>query len=111
MKILSENDIQLLNTLIKDECEFIEKGFIVSQYMGKTFLRNSITSFIDNYLFKVYGACIPSFSSEYRYFVLGIVNTINSDYLESVIQELLIPTIGMVSNHELLNALSKIGKL
>lgn len=111
MKILSDNDIELLNILINNEVEFIEKGFMISELIGLMFLRNSIKSFLENYLYKIYGNCIPSFSSEYRYFVIGLINNINSKYYVNVIKELLIPNVGMLDNTELLSYLNQIGKI
>ena len=109
MKKLTELDIVLLVNLIKSELEIIEKGFMISEMLGKVFLSNAINEFKDIYLKNKYGEIIPSMSTEYRYFILGILKTINDEFKELVIQEVLIPTIGKVPTDELLKILNDTG--
>ena len=109
MKKLTELDIVLLDNLIKSELEIIEKGFMISEMLGKVFLSNAINEFKDVYLKNKYGEIIPSMSTEYRYFILGILKTINDEFKELVIQEVLIPTIGKVPTDELLKILNDTG--
>lgn len=52
MKKLTELDIVLLDNLIKSELEIIEKGFMISEMLGKAFLSNAINEFKDVYLKK-----------------------------------------------------------
>lgn len=106
MKQLTELDTVLIDHLVKSELEIIEKGFMLSEMIGKVFLSNAINEFRDVYLKNKYGEIIPSMSTEYRYFILGILKKVKDEFKESVIQEVLIPTIGVVSTDELLKALN-----
>jgi hypothetical protein len=45
MKILSQEDTDLLTTLANNEIVVIEKGFAISEFMGKLFLSNAINDF------------------------------------------------------------------
>lgn len=106
MKQLTELDTVLIDHLVKSELEIIEKGFMLSEMMGKVFLSNAINEFRDVYLRTKYGEIIPSMSTEYRYFILGILKKVKDEFKECAIQEVLIPTIGVVSTDELLKALN-----
>lgn len=44
MKMLNKKYVELLDCLIKSELQLIELGFEKSDFLGKVFLRNSITS-------------------------------------------------------------------
>ncbi len=107
MKILDENTIQELDKLIDMECELLNKGYSISNTVGNTFLSNSITSFVDNFLKIVYGEIIPSYSSEYRYFIVGILKNIDNAYFEEAMQEVLIPTVRRIGSEELLSILNE----
>lgn len=106
MKILTKLHTDLLDHLIKCELEIIEKGFSISKTTGKIFLQNTLTHFKDNYLKKLYGDIIPSFCSEYRYFLLGLLKDIKKEYLDCAISEVLIPKIGRVTTDDLLSILN-----
>lgn len=102
MKILTENDCELLDMLIKSELEIIEKGFLVSDFTGKVFLSNSINDFKNIHLYAKYGDIIPSICTEYRYFIIGLLKNINEKFRTTSIQEVLIPTVGNLPTEELL---------
>lgn len=106
MKILDENDIELLDIMVKNEIEFIHKGFKVSELLGKLFISNSISSFVNNHLKNTHGKeILPQFSSEYRYFIVGLLKNINDEFKEVVTREILIPTVKKTNNEELLTIL------
>jgi hypothetical protein len=92
--------------IIDNELKLIESGFCISEYLGKIFLQNSITSFVNLYLYKVYGKdLIPVLSMEYRYFILGILIRIKDEFKEYAINEILIPKFGKIKTDELLSYL------
>ncbi|WP_152632518.1 hypothetical protein [Aliarcobacter butzleri] len=106
MNIISEEEKQLLNELIKMEVEFIEGGFKASTERGKMFFSNSLTHFVSTYLEPKYKSkIIPSMSTEYRYLLLGILANIDNKYLNSLIRESLIPTYKNISTSQLLEAI------
>lgn len=107
MKVLTLEDTQLLNSLIESELKLIETGFSVSSFVGKIFLQNTITSFKENYLESVYGKIIPALSTEYRYFIIGILKNIRDEYKELAISEVIVPAIGRVNTDTLLKCLSQ----
>lgn len=102
MKKLTKNDSELLESLIKSEIELIEKGFMLSEFTGKVFLSNSINEFKNVHLKAKYGEIIPSMCTEYRYFVVGLLKSINDEYRSIAIREILLPTIGNASTEEIL---------
>ena len=99
---LNEEVIGLLNEVIQMEIEHINRGFNASELLGKVFLENTIKSFVDNYLKKIYGDIIPQYSSEYRYFIVGILKQIDDDFKELALCEILIPTVQALGDEELL---------
>lgn len=107
MKVLSELDRQELDLLIEMECELLNKGYSISELTGNTFLSNTITSFANDYLKKIYGNIILQYSSEYRYFIVGLLKNIDKAYLEMALKEMLIHTVREISSEELLEALNK----
>jgi len=106
MKLLTDNDKILLDKLIEMDIVFIEKGFKISDFTGRLFLQNSINSFKNEYLRKIYGDCIFSFSTEYRYFIIGLLKNIDDKYKDSALSEVLIATTGYVTSDELLKILN-----
>ena len=106
MKVLNEADKKLLDSLVTNELVIIEKGFSISEFTGKVFLKNAITDFIDIHLKAKYGEIIPSMCREYRYCLIGLLKNINAEYKSSALSEVLIPTIGKVPTDELLKALN-----
>lgn len=107
MKKLSSKDIQELDLLIVMECELLNKGYSISELTGNIFLSNSITSFKNDYLKKCYGDIIPQFSSEYRYFIVGLLKNISKDYADAALKEVFMRTVRDISSEELLEALNK----
>ena len=108
MKMLNKKYVELLDCLIKSELQLIELGFEKSDFLGKVFLRNSITSFEEIYLKNIYVNFIPVFTIEYRYFLIGLLKEIKDEYKHFTISEILIPKIGKVHTDELLNCLKEI---
>ncbi|MFX4240281.1 hypothetical protein ACOL3H_07245 [Aliarcobacter butzleri] len=105
MNKLTEDKINLLDTLIKMELEIIEKGFSISEFMGKMLLSNSISDFKENYLRKTYGDTIPSLSTEYRCFIIGLLKNIKDEYRDIATREVIVPTIGNIETEKLLKIL------
>lgn len=111
MKVLTVNDLKLLNICIKNELELIEKGFEISELTGKLFLQNAISDFKESYLRRTYGNIVPALSTEYRYFIVGILKGLKDEYRDVATTYILIPEFGDVSNDILFEALSnKCGK-
>lgn len=106
MKILDEKDIAILDFIVNNEIGFINKGFEASELLGKVFISNSINSFVDNNLKKLYGDIVPQFSSEYRYFIVGLLKGIDDKFKDIALKEVLIPTIRRIKDEELLSALN-----
>lgn len=105
MIVLDNQNKDLLDTVIKNELNLIEIGFTISVNLGKVFLQDSINSFCEIYLKNKYGKVIPSLSTEYRYFIIGILTNIKKEYQDYVINEILIPKFGNIDTQELLNNL------
>lgn len=105
MKILTQSEIELLNYVIKNEIEFINLGYKLSATTGHYFVSNAITSFVDIYLQRIYGNIVPQFSSEYRFFILGLLSNIDRAFKDDLLIEILIPTVGKISDKELYEAL------
>lgn len=106
MKVLNEDDKELLDLLVKSELEIIEKGFSISEFTGKVFLQNAIRDFKNIHLKAKYGEIIPSMCMEYRYFIIGLLKGIKEEYKSNAVHEVLIPTVGAISTDELLKALN-----
>lgn len=106
MKVLSDDDKELLDSLVLNELVIIEKGFLISEFTGKVFLQNAITDFKKIHLKAKYGEIIPSMCMEYRYFIIGLLKGIKEEYKSNAVQEVLIPTVGAISTDELLKALN-----
>lgn len=105
MKLLNDEEKELLKQLIHNELLIIEKGFSFSIFTGNVFLENAITEFRDTYLKRKYGEFIPSMCIEYRYFIVGLLKEIKDEFRAAAIQEVLIPKIGKVTTEELLKTL------
>ncbi len=103
MRLLDERTIEELDILIKMESDHINRGFAISEELGRIFLSNSLTSFIDIYLKVLYKiAIIPAMSTEYRYFIIGILKSLDDACRDIAILEVLIPSIGKVETEVLL---------
>lgn len=102
MKILAEEDVLLLKTLAGSEAENINMAFNLSDTTGLVFLSNSITSFQDIYLKKIYGVIVFSMCSEYRTFIIELLKNIKSDYQHTALSELLVPQIKKINDEELI---------
>lgn len=102
---LTNEIIKELDTLIENEVSLIEFGFNKSELLGKVYIGNSISSFVENYLNRKYGNVAPQLSAEYRYFIIGILNNISQEFKEIALKEVLIPTVRNVGNTELLQVL------
>lgn len=105
MQIITPEQQLLLNHIISRECENINLAFNNSELLGKVMLSNAITSFKNVYLMSIYGDIIPAMSTEYRYFVIGILNGIKEEYQGIAISEVILPTIPEFDTDELLLAL------
>lgn len=105
MKILSQEDTDLLTTLANNEIVVIEKGFVISEFMGKLFLSNAINDFKNIHLKAKYGDIIPSMCTEYRLFIFKILENIKDEYRGLAIKEVIVPTIGEFETKDLLKAL------
>lgn len=93
MIYLENKDLIELEKLIKFESINIEKCFSLSINLGKLFFLNVLTDFKKVYLKKKYGyEIIPNLSTEYRYFLIGLLNNINPKYLKYLQREAIFPT-------------------
>lgn len=108
MKILSKIETVYLDILLTMEIGNIERGFEISETLGKLFLNNAIDSFVKNFLNRIYGDIIPSFSSEYRYFICGLLKGFKDNYKEIVFVEVLIPKVQRLNDTELLEQLKEL---
>ena len=79
MKILSQEDTDLLTTLANNEIVVIEKGFAISEFIGKVFLSNAINDFKNIHLKAKYGDIIPSMCTEYRLFIFKLLENIKNE--------------------------------
>lgn len=105
MKILDEKTIGELTQLAQMEADIINKCFEKSQKLGLTMLNNSIGSFAENYLKKIYGNIVLSMCSEYRFFILELTKIIDKKFQDAVISELLIPQARTLKDTELFEQL------
>lgn len=105
MKILSQEETDLIIKLVNMELVVIEKGFAISEFMGKIFLLNSINDFKNIYLKAKYGDIIPSMCTEYRCFILNLLQNIKEEFRGLAIREIITPTIGKFETEDLLKAL------
>lgn len=105
MKKLSQKEVELLTILANKELEVIEKGFTISEFMGKVFLTNAINDFKNIHLKAKYGDIIPSMCTEYRLFIFKILENIKDEYRGLAIKEVIVPTIGEFETKDLLKAL------
>lgn len=71
------------------ELEVIEKGYILSERLGKLLLRGCVDSFKYSYLGKKYGNIIPSMSAEYRTFIIELLKNIDNKFLKPSFEELI----------------------
>lgn len=105
MILISTDEKELLDLLVKSELEVIEKGFSISELTGKAFLQNAITDFKDVHLAAKYGNIIPSMCMEYRYFIVELLKGIKVEYRGLAVREVIVPTVGSVTTLELLNSI------
>lgn len=105
MKKLSQKEVELLTILANNEIVVIEKGFAISEFMGKLFLSNAINDFKNIHLKAKYGDIIPSMCMEYRLFIFKILENIKDEYRGLAIKEVIVPTIGEFETKDLLKAL------
>ncbi len=107
MNKLTEDEKDLLDILVKNEIEVIEKGFLISEFMGKLFLSNSISDFKNIHLNAKYGEIIPAMCMEYRYFIIGLLKKIKDEYRDVATREVIVPTIGNIETQKLLKILKE----
>lgn len=107
MKVLSQDEKNLLDILVKNEIEVIEKGFLISEFMGKLFLSDSISDFKNIHLKAKYDEIIPSMCMEYRYFIIELLKNIKNEYRDVATREVIVPTIGNIETEELLRILEE----
>ncbi|MCT7564121.1 hypothetical protein ACOTWR_06585 [Aliarcobacter butzleri] len=107
MNKLTEDEKDLLDILVKNEIEVIEKGFLISEFMGKLFLSNSISDFKNIHLKAKYGEIIPAMCMEYRYFIIGLLKKIKDEYRDVATREVIVPTIGNIETEKLLKILKE----
>ncbi|MFX4155522.1 hypothetical protein ACOL23_11295 [Aliarcobacter butzleri] len=107
MNKLTEDEKDLLDILVKNEIEVIEKGFFISEFMGKLFLSNSISDFKNIHLKAKYGEIIPAMCMEYRYFIIGLLKKIKDEYRDVATREVIVPTIGNIETEKLLKILKE----
>ena len=107
MKVLSQDEKDLLDILVKNEIEVIEKGFLISEFMGKLFLSNSISDFKNIHLNAKYGEIIPAMCMEYRYFIIELLKKIKDEYRDVATREVIVPTIGNIETEKLLKILKE----
>lgn len=100
MKILNEEEVNLLKELAIGEAGLINIGFNESKHLGLMFLSNALTSFEENYLKPRYGNIITSFSSEYRVLLVEILKNIDDLYKSDILSEILIPKVKKISEEE-----------
>ena len=105
MNILTTYDKEMILSLVQMELEVIEKGFQISEFMGKIFLTNAINEFKNVYLKQKYGNIIPSMSTEYRFFIIHILKNIKDEYRGLAVKEVISPTIGEFETEDLLKAI------
>lgn len=106
MQILNKEETQILDGLIEMEVALIEKGFGISEDYGRLFFSNALNSFCEKYLnVKYKSKIIPSFSTEYRYLIIGILNKVDSKNLPFLIKESIVPKYKDISTEELINCL------
>lgn len=106
MKILDQNEIKQLELLINMEIELINDAFKKSEILGRACIINAITSFKRFYLSTKYGKIIPSMCTEYRYFVVGLLNNVDESFKGVALKEVLMPEIEEINDEELLRALN-----
>ncbi|MCG3684440.1 hypothetical protein [Aliarcobacter butzleri] len=107
MKVLLQDEKDLLDILVKNEIEIIQKGFLISEFMGKLFLSNSISDFKNVHLKAKYGEIIPAMCMEYRYFIIGLLKNIKDEYKSVATREVIVPTIGNIETEKLLKVLEE----
>ena len=105
MKILNNEETELLKYLASLEATMINKSFKKSNEFGLVMLSNALTSFKDNYLNELYGNIVPSMNSEHRVFIVELLKLVEDEYKDEVLSELLIPKIKDIGDIELLNIL------
>lgn len=108
MKILTPDDVLLIEKLVSMEAKQINRSFLISDTLGKYMLSNALTSFRQNYVKKVYGDVIFSMCSEYRHFVIKLLLAIDKKYYEIALSEILLPEIHSITDEQMLEALKEI---
>jgi hypothetical protein len=93
MKILNETEVAELKKLAFIEAEMINKSFNQSENFGLIMLSNTLTDFKQNYLNSKYGDILLPLCSEYRVFLINILDLIEKSYRSIALKELLNPSI------------------
>ena len=105
MHILSEETTTSINQLAELDAKCINLAFHVSQVIGLAQLSSTITDY-SNFLFKKHGNIILSSCSEYRVYIVHLLQNINDDFKSSVISELINPQVKRITSKELFEILN-----
>lgn len=89
LSALKEIEIENINFLIEIEIENIDGGYKESLASGNLFLTSAIEDFKDIYLTQRYNDDVPVFSSEYKYFIVGLIKSVDNNYREMALKEIL----------------------
>ena len=105
MLILSEEETKSINQLAELDAKCINFAFFVSNVIGLAQLSSTITDY-SNFLFKKRGNIILSTCSEYRVYIVHLLQNINDDFKSRVISELINPKVKRITSKELFEILN-----
>ena len=108
MQSLNSNIINRLDVMLTMELEHIHKGLhSVNIKIGKYYIENALRTFRKYELVKIYGEGIPVCTSEFRYFVFGLIDGIEAKYQKMALNEIILPEIKKSDDIELLEMIEK----
>lgn len=105
MQVLTPEHIETLKMLAQRESSIVNLAYAHNKEFGDIFLSNSITDFKEEYLKRQYGDVIPSMSTEYRFFIIQLLDGVEEKYKADALAFVLKPSFE-VKTEELLKALN-----
>lgn len=107
MQVLTPEHMKMLKLLAQRESSIVNLAYAHNKEFGEIFLSNSITDFKEEYLKQQYGDVIPSMSTEYRFFILQLLDGVEEKYKADAIAFVLKPSFE-AKTEELLNAIKNL---
>lgn len=106
MHKLTQEEVEIIETLALLDSQAINIAFGISNTLGLGQLSSSITDY-SNMLRKMHGDIVLSYSSEYRTYIIKLLEQIDDSYKASVISELINPKVKSMTGLEFIEIIEQ----